>query len=256
MKRLLAALVAALVAIGTGVEYIKPKEDLYASNTQDSKYYWELDSSTGSDSISYFSSLYRSMYGVTGSGQERCETDPVTPVRTGEDPWTWGVSQDVFWFVQADQGADQSSAGAVYHPDGWDTQDQLDGYTVKLGSNEPLDENNDGTQHYYITAPAPGEILTSHFANSYGQTMEFQFEADGHTYKMTINDATCWYCCRNKKATEDDVAAGRALKEGGYLLKGNYSANTSNSLKGNFLASGSLLCVGEPGTIITFKKVS
>jgi hypothetical protein len=94
-----------------------------------------------------------------------------------------------------------------------------------------------------IYAPAAGKINTSHFACDYGHYMEYMVErvtGGEATVLMTIKNAKCWYCCRNKAAPED----------------GRYTATTKDSLKGQAMRTGDLLCVGQPGTTITLYRIN
>lgn len=237
MKKLLAALIAALIAIGSGVEYIKPKEDLYAANTTTASSYWEPEVVDRDGDSAYFYSLYRSVFQVTDNSSPRCNTDTVVPVRSGQDAYKW-IGNDLFWFIQEDQGADNGgSSGQALKPPA------LSG-TLSTGPFRCSDCIGD-SGYCYITTPCYGEIITSHFACDYGQELKFQFQYQGSTWIMHIKGAVCWWCCRDKRTSS-----------GQYLDKGTYSANTKESLKGKTMAAGALLCVGDSGTTITFTKVS
>lgn len=243
MKKIIAALVAALVAIGAGLEYIGPKEDLFASNTDTGKSYWEPDRVDEGGDKAYFYNLYRSVFQVTDNSSPRCETKVVVPVRSGTDAYKW-IENELFWFLQEDKGADDGqTTGAVLPSTGGVVP--MDGDRIKLdGAKYSLsDLGVSAGQHAYITAPCYGTVISSHFACNYGQELKFQFEYNNATYVMTIENATCWWCCRNKGGSS-------------YLEAGSYSANTTDSLKGTQMASGALLCVGNSGTTVTFKKVS
>ena len=92
-----------------------------------------------------------------------------------------------------------------------------------------------------ITAPAAGEINTSHYACDGGSTMEYLITwSDGNVYTMTISGAKCWYCCAHKSVPEGE----------------SYTATTSDSLKGKAMRAGDVLCVGKEGTTISIVRTN
>lgn len=92
-----------------------------------------------------------------------------------------------------------------------------------------------------ICAPAAGTINTSHYACDYGSTMEYLITfRDGSTYTLRISDAKCWYCCAHK-----------AYPEGG-----KYTATTRESLCGQTMRVGDVLCVGKAGTTVSITRAT
>ena len=269
MKKLLALAAAALFCIGAGIEFILPKEDTFALNTTDNHFYWSpnreaLDAAT----------LYRLQNGVDRS-KDACKTDNWTPSRFGGCGWAntepyWpcltesetGIKElslkkapedvnkgregsgDGVLLHSADGGA--SIVGALY--DYW--------YQVKdLAVPEDTEAEQPVKQpRYYICAPSKGTIQTSHYACDGGRSMRFQYtyKRNGKdvTVMMTISNATCWYCCREKDPT--NPKSGCDTIDGVTV----YKANTPTSLKDRVMEAGQLLCIGNPDTCIMFTLVS
>lgn len=215
MKRLIALLCAAIFSIFAGIEFILPKDDnFYLDSSPGAAPYFKVNEAGEVD----YRSLYSSVKGFDYAGVEMCDTAQRQDTR---DEWVELSTVGAIW-----QGLYSPVAEGKY------TSETL---TTKEGVKYTISVDEDVN----ITAPAAGEINTSHFANDYGSSMEFVIKwSDGNVFTMTISDAKCWYCCAGKKEPEDGL----------------YQATTSDSLKGKSMRAGDVLCVGNKGTTITIVR--
>lgn len=221
MRRLIALLFAALFSVFAGVEYVLPKDDnFYMSSVEGDQPYFKVDE----DGEVLYKSLYRTARNVSLSEAEMCDTTPRQDTRDSwvEIPDVGGLSGigDIW------QGLYSPVAEGKYTATKMSSKD---GVTFTVSVDEDVN----------ITAPAAGKINTSHFACDGGSTMEFVITwSDGNVYTMSITDAKCWYCCAHKEEPED----------------GRYTATTNDSLKGQAMSAGDVLCVGKNGTTITIVR--
>ncbi len=271
MKKLLALAAAALFCIGAQIEFILPKEDVFSMNTADNQFYWSpsqeaLDAAT----------IYRLQNGVDPSAPV-CKTEGFTVKRYGTAGWA-----DVapYWFAVARPAKDEEPTPnnldygtaakategetvyvSTYEKPGtedtitfWRKTAQDEDAYVDIQCNLKLDTAYSGVPElgdslYYICAPADGKILTSHFACDNGHTMvyEFDYQIEPHkivTIHMSIQNAYCWYCCRDKGA---DSEGAETVDNTVY-----FKANTKSSLKGKEMTAGQLLVVANNKTAVTF----
>ena len=217
MKRLLLTFLAALFTLFNGLDWVPPKVDTFTYNTEEFEAYYTPPEEGDSD----YTALWREMHPSSGSDVERCDIAP------------WVVSNRTEWNPIAAGKLD------VYIP----TTNKEDGtelaWTFDENSNVYSYEHT-AESEIYIAAPASGKIMSSHFACDYGRSMEYIFAWAGQQYALSITNAKCWYCCRNKKEP----------------VGGRYTATTSESLQGKDMPAGALLCVGQQGTKIVIGKVS
>lgn len=283
-------LAAALFAVFANVEYLQPKDDTFSRNVVDDNgtvvshsYY-----SPGNSSNVSAMDLYRMKYGSTSSAP-KCDTDNVIP-----DRWHIGWGTTPYWFavtaqqsigegvddrisfqcvaseeehIKPESNKSESGFGADYHaikdsgekigPMQWILDRCDNGYTVKCDYVDTLTVDQPAKDFtYWICAPEAGTILTSHYGCDYGHTMDYEFAKDGNTYLMHIENARCWYCCRNKKATDaNDIDADGCMWNES-TQQWYYQANTLDSLQGHQCTAACLLVLGTVNTQITFTKTS
>ena len=208
MKRLIALLFAALFSVFAGVEYVLPKDDnFYMSSVEGDQPYFKVNE----DGEVLYKSLYRSARHTNLDAAEMC--DPTPRLSGIGDIWR-GIYSPV--------------AEGKYTATKMSTKD---GATFTVNVAEDVN----------ITAPAAGEINTSHYACDGGSTMEYLITwSDGNVYTMTISGAKCWYCCAHKSVPEGE----------------SYTATTSDSLKGKAMRAGDVLCVGKEGTTISIVRTN
>jgi len=211
MKRIFALLAALLFSTFSGIEYAAPKDDLFSYGDD---FYFQVPKSE--EEVQY-RQLYQSVYGYTRDSVEKCDT-----TRRQESRTEW---------VNIKEHASDFPYGV------WDPV-YVDGTkaTVEVKDSSHLTYTLHGEVH--IFAPSPGRINTSHYSCDYGHFMEYVSTlTNGKSYRMTIKDAKCWFCCAHKKTPED----------------GRYTATTSDSLKGYSMGVGDFLCVGQDGTTVTIE---
>lgn len=246
MERLIAIATAAIFCISAGIEFIFPKADTFAFNTETDSFYWSPDKKS-LDSAT----LYRLQNGVDRT-IDACKTDQWVVGRNAGDGW--GTASP-YWFAVTADGKEVSMRS--------DTP--ADGNTTPLHFHSAKTETATNTLYtstvytadvaeggeYYICAPAYGEITSSHYDCDGGHTFSFTYEGDDkQLISMSITDAKCWYCCRDKNP--DSARSGCDVVNGNVI----YKANTPTSLKGNSMGAGCCLVVATPKTQITFSIVS
>lgn len=255
MKKLLALATATIFCIGAGIEFILPKEDTFAINTETDHFYWSpnkeaLDAAT----------LYRLQNGVDRS-KDACKTENRTPSRYAGDGW---ADKSPYWpFILKDGHELEITFASEYKDnEGRDESGISLGFQSITGKHEahaaawycasglPEPANGEASPQFYICAPATGEIDTSHYACDGGHTMQFVYELEGVQYCMSIKNAVCWYCCEHKDPSNPksgcDVIDGVTV----------YKANTPDSLRGRTMTAGQLLCVGDLSTVVMVEVVS
>ena len=226
MRKLISLMCAAIVALFSGVEFVLPKDDLFTfngvSDVGDS--YFELD--PASSEVSY-AGLYAEVYGYEADEVEKCETTP----KPDMERKTWD------FIIPDDYKGETKLQRTFYDPVDVNAKNDDDSPKVEK---ELTDDGVKYTLHgeLNISAPAYGEINTSHYACNYGKRMQYLITAySENQYIMTIENAKCWYCCAHKTEPSD----------------GRYTAATGSSLKGQRMDSGDILCVGQEGTTIDIR---
>ena len=223
MKRLIALLFAALFSVFAGVEYVLPKDDnFYMSSVEGDQPYFKVNE----DGEVLYKSLYRSVRHTNLDAAEMC--DP-TPRQDTRDSW-----------VEIPDVSGLSGIGDIWR--GLYSPVAEGKYTAtKMSTKDGATFTGNVAEDVNITAPAAGEINTSHYACDGGSTMEYLITwSDGNVYTMTISDAKCWYCCAHKSVPEGE----------------SYTATTSDSLKGKAMRAGDVLCVGKEGTTISIVRTN
>ena len=180
--------------------------------------YFHVPNSVGGGEVMY-KQLYQSVFGSTDNSVERCDTTRVSEPR---DAWVQvNTHENVKEF--------NSTLWDPVYCDGSVTVETTDSeitYTLTKEAN--------------IFAPVNGEIDTSHYACDYGHKMDFKSVlSNGDIYVTHIEGAKCWYCCAKKTVPED----------------GRYTA-TAGTLKGQKMAAGDMLCVGQAGTTVTITRLT
>lgn len=235
MKRAIALLMSAMFCVMAGIEFILPKDDNFTLNTDSEKSYF---SPTGTELSA--ADLYRLQYGVDDD-REPCDTAYFIPkcttfTATGQPP---------YYIVYKKPATD----GEAYVPVTSSGDTIGFEYTAFDGSRgvpvlKPTTDANrdtlDLTKDFYIVAPVEGHIKTSHFACDYGHTMDYEFDYNSKHWKMSITNAKCWFCCRDKTEPES----------------GMYTATTTDSMLDRFMYGGNLLCIGGPNTKISISEIS
>lgn len=245
MKRLVSLLAALLFSITAGVEFINPKPDDFVLRvSKESSAYW----SPGNEDNTSPAALYRLQFGAKDDGTPLCETAPMIPSRITSTGTGWSVTADTsdstqgppWWFAitEGDSGC-TNIAGAFtdksYH--------EITGEEGAATSASWTPTDLEAGKRFYICAPAAGTIETSHYSCDYGQTMNFKYEMpNGTKVIMSVRNAVCWYCCRNKSAETSDTGVEY------------FTANTKDSLKGKSMSAGALLMIGDVDTTISFTR--
>lgn len=280
MKKLLALAAAAIFCIGAGIEFILPKEDTFALNTETDHFYWSpseeaLDAAT----------LWSLSKGVDRSLAE-CKTDNWVPpryesgLRWGTGPLMWpfistdakyqldsdvvGLSHDLTKYHREPQAnADYGTDKKAHNEDEWLDQNTVllarvsstGNTSARIEYGQKLEFTNQGSD-FYICAPGEGTIETSHFACDFGSELLYRFNAGTYDapvwVNMSIKGAKCWYCCRDKNP-EDSNSGVHVDPDTGALR---YTANSKDSLKGREMHTGDLLVVATKNTTVTFSLVS
>lgn len=241
MERLIAIATAAIFCISAGIEFIFPKADTFAFNTETDSFYWSPDKKS-LDSAT----LYRLQNGVDRT-IDACKTDQWVVGRNAGDGW--GTASPYWFAVTADGkevGMEPTEVGTTTPLTFHKALAQVE-LCTGIVYNGKVEEGGE----YYICAPAAGEITSSHYDCDGGHTFSFTYEGDNkQLISMSITDAKCWYCCRDKNP--DSARSGCDVVNGNVI----YKANTPTSLKGNSMGAGCCLVVATPETQITFSIVS
>lgn len=242
MKRFIALISAALFSVFAGVEFVLPQKDFFALNTEEHTYYYSI-----TDEVMDAATIYRLQYG-TDSRTDACETANFTPHRT-TDEVKWENNRP-YWFAVSRPSDDTEPVeeyvdGSPYGHSGW---------SEGFPSNLDIIWTYEGAEDIYICAPSEGNIRTSHYSCDYGATMEYEFTISGVTYLMSIKNAKCWYCCRNKDPNKASSGI-MDMKDSTGAIRKAYQANTADSLKDREMAAGNLLVVGTTGTTVRISQV-
>lgn len=246
MKELLSIVMSVMFSVFSGLEIIAPKADAFLLNTPDAHSYW----SPGSATTISDAELYRQQFKAIDE-RHPCETGNTIPTRTEADQDAGGWSSATPHYPCADikgnwiDSAEMVDVGASCGFDGWSSANELPTW-ASTPDTDWLWTCPENTGDMYIVAPVTGKLLSSHFACDYGQSLDFEFsytipgQMEPSTYKMSIRNAKCWWCCRNKPVPSN----------------GCYTAATDDSLKGREMPAGTLLCIGKPGTKVTISYVN
>ena len=223
MRRILSLILAALSSMFSGVDFVMPKDDNFLFASSEHQTYYQVEKSA---SDVQYKNLYGQVRGFDWGEAELCDT-----TRRQDDTrgGKWPTVKDV-------AGEGWEDAQNIFAPVVVTDQIKAD-----AKENEIVWEVNDTKEDINICAPAAGKIDTSHYACNYGSSMTYKInQLNGTTFILKIEVAKCWYCCAKKKVPDD----------------GRYTATTSDSMKGNTMSAGDVLCVAKNGTKITLTRVT